>query len=162
LISAHLDGKLIEKYNIRSFPLRKGDTVKIIRGDKKIKGFETKVTEVNIKKGTIIVDGVTIAKADKKQVERPIQPSNVIITKLDLSDTLRRKRLEKLAKIEIKVEEEEEEKVEEEVKEEEIEEVEEEVKERKKEEKKVIEEVEGKEEKEEEKKEEKNKQRMEK
>jgi large subunit ribosomal protein L24 len=103
-MSAHLEPKLIEKYNIRSLPVRKGDTIKIVRGDKKIKGFEGKVIEVDLKSCKIAIEGVTSVKADRKEVQRYIHPSNVIITKLDLSDPLRRKRIEKKGKLTVPVE----------------------------------------------------------
>ncbi len=91
IVSSHLSDELFGKYGIRSIPVRKGDTVKIVRGN--FKGFEGKVSNVDLKKMKINVEGVLINKADKKQKPRWIDASNVIITKLDLSD---KKRLEKI------------------------------------------------------------------
>jgi len=79
------------KYNKRSVTVKKGDTVKIIRGG--LKGHIGKVASVDTKKMKITVEGATIAKADKSQVARPIDPSNVIITHLDLSDPWRSKKI---------------------------------------------------------------------
>jgi len=42
----------------------------------------------------IEVDGVVLTKSDGKQVARRIHPSNVVITKLDLSDPKRKEKLE--------------------------------------------------------------------
>ncbi len=101
MVSSHLSDELVEKYGIRSLPVRKGDTVKIIRG--LWKGTEGKVSSVDLKKMAISVEGVLISKADKKQVPRWIHASNVIITKLDLSDKVRYERLKNIAKLKNKV-----------------------------------------------------------
>jgi len=55
---------------------------------------------------------VLINKADKKQVSRWVDASNVLITKLDLSDKERLEKLKKVAQMKNKVVEEEGEKVE--------------------------------------------------
>jgi len=38
---------------------------------------------------TITVDGVSVTKSDGTEVPRPVQPSNVMITKLELKDEKR-------------------------------------------------------------------------
>ena len=91
MIASHLAEDLMLKYNKRSVPVKKGDTVKIIRGG--LKGHIGKVASVDTKKMKITMEGATIAKADKSQVARPIDPSNVIITHLDLSDPWRSKKI---------------------------------------------------------------------
>lgn len=91
MIASHLAEDLMLKYNKRSVPVKKGDTVKIIRGG--LKGHVGKVASVDTRKIKIRVEGATIAKADKSQVARPIDPSNVIITHLDLSDPWRSKKI---------------------------------------------------------------------
>lgn len=97
-ISAHLCEELLLKYNVRAIPVRKGDTVKILRGGTGIKGVENKVATIDTKHMKITVEGVTIAKSDKKQVALSLDPSNVLLTKLDLSDPLRREKLDSLAR----------------------------------------------------------------
>ncbi|MHB8586020.1 MAG: 50S ribosomal protein L24 [Thermoplasmatota archaeon] len=87
-VSSHLSDDLIKKYDRRTIVLRKGDTVRVIRGD--FRGTTGKVLEVDPKARRVQVEGVTVTKADKTQRPRPISPSNLIITKLDLSDKLRR------------------------------------------------------------------------
>jgi large subunit ribosomal protein L24 len=94
MVSAHLDSTLMREYNVRSVPVRKGDTVKVIRGSKDIKGSENKVASIDLKKYKIIIENITIPKADGTQTERPVDPSDVIITKLDLSDSWRKRKLE--------------------------------------------------------------------
>lgn len=96
MVSAHLDSSLMREYNIRSVPVRKGDTVKVIRGSSEIKGSENKVASVDLKNYKIIVENITIPKADGTQTERPVDPSDVIITKLDLSDSWRKRKLDSL------------------------------------------------------------------
>jgi len=91
LMSAHLSYELRDKYHRRSFPIRVGDRVKILRGE--FKGVEGKVTEVNREKQAIYVENVTAKKADGTSVNRPIHVSNVMITELNLDDPYRKKAL---------------------------------------------------------------------
>ena len=96
MISAHLDSPLMTEYNVRSLPVRKGDTVKILRGAKDFKKSEAKVASVDLKECKLIIENITIPKADGTQKPKPIDPSDVILTKLDLSDPLRKKKLDAL------------------------------------------------------------------
>ncbi|MHC1593431.1 MAG: 50S ribosomal protein L24 [Methermicoccaceae archaeon] len=86
-LAAHLSSELREEHGRRSLPVKTGDTVKVVRGD--FSDTEAKVGGVHCGSGTILVDGVSVMKADGTEVPRPIHPSNVIITKLDLSDERR-------------------------------------------------------------------------
>jgi len=105
------------RYKMRSVPVIRGDTVKVMRGS--YRGMTGKVRRVNVRKQRIEVEGVTITKVDGKKVPYPVHASNVMITKLNLTDPWRRRKLEK------KLTEEERKKVEEEA-EEQIKEMEEE------------------------------------
>ncbi len=87
LMGAMLSPELREKHKIKTIPVRAGDVVKVLRGDNK--GKEGKVAAVNLAKLTITVDGVSVAKADGTEVPRPVQPSNVMITKLETKDAMR-------------------------------------------------------------------------
>ncbi|MGP3666982.1 MAG: 50S ribosomal protein L24 [Candidatus Bathyarchaeota archaeon] len=91
IVSAHLSMDLRLKYNRRSFSIRSGDVVQIVRGD--YKGMEGKVVKVDYKNYRITVEGITREKADGKTVFIPIHPSNVIIKKLNLDDKWRLERL---------------------------------------------------------------------
>lgn len=91
-LSSHLEENLLLKYDKRRIPIVKGDTVKIMRGA--FKGHENKVTKVHLKKHTVEIEGVTLTKADGKQIAKPVHPSNLLITKLNLTDKWRRQRLE--------------------------------------------------------------------
>ncbi|MBC8521321.1 MAG: 50S ribosomal protein L24 [Candidatus Syntrophoarchaeum sp.] len=86
-MSAALSDELRDKYGKRSFPLRKGDTVRVVRGDDK--GKEGKVRTVDLKGEKITVEGVVVARSDLSEVPRTVHPSNVVITKLELKDKLR-------------------------------------------------------------------------
>ncbi|NLT37525.1 MAG: 50S ribosomal protein L24 [Methanomassiliicoccus sp.] len=94
-VSSHLSKELSKEYGLRSLQVRKGDTIRIMRGDEDILGMEGRVAAVFTRTGRVSVDGVTIAKADGTQTARPVHASKVEIIKLDLSDP---KRKEKLAK----------------------------------------------------------------
>ena len=94
-IHVHLSKGLRDKYKLRSFGLRKGDEVKILRG--KFKGKVGKVEKVVSKKSQVFIEGIQAQKADGTNTKVPIHPSNLMITGLDLSDKLRK------AKVEIKV-----------------------------------------------------------
>ena len=91
LMSAHLSPELREKYGRRSFPIRVGDRVKILR--REFKGVEGKVTGVDRKRQRVMVENVTIKKADGTTVPKPIHVSNVMIIELNLDDEYRKKAL---------------------------------------------------------------------
>ena len=91
--AAHLEEGLLLKYDKRAIPVIKGDTVKVMRGN--FRGHEDKVAEVNMKDRTIEIEGITMTKAKGDKIARPIHPSNVMITKLNLTDKWRRKKLER-------------------------------------------------------------------
>ena len=92
-MAAHLEENLLLRYDKRSIPIIKGDTVKVMRGS--FKGHEDKVAHVNVKKRHIEIEGLTLTKADGKKIAKFINPSNVMILKLNLTDKWRRKKLER-------------------------------------------------------------------
>jgi large subunit ribosomal protein L24 len=100
LISSHLCGDsgndLIKQYNCRAIPVIKGDIVRVVRGDKDIVGKEALVTEIFTRNLTIGLEGINVKKADGSEITRKIAPSNVIITKLNLSDPKRKEKLDRL------------------------------------------------------------------
>ncbi|PKL59291.1 MAG: 50S ribosomal protein L24 [Methanomicrobiales archaeon HGW-Methanomicrobiales-4] len=91
LLHAPLSKELREKYNQRSIRVIKGDTVKVVRGDHV--GTVGPVDFVLAKKAKIVVDGVSVKKADGTEVPRPIDPSNVMVTELNLEDKRREQKL---------------------------------------------------------------------
>ncbi|MGB9960504.1 MAG: 50S ribosomal protein L24 [Candidatus Bathyarchaeales archaeon] len=96
-LAAPLSPELRKSYRTRSLPVRSGDTVRIMRGDRK--GFEGKVTRVDRKKYRIYVEGLTREKVDGTTIFVPVHPSKVMITKLNLDDKWRKKILERKKKV---------------------------------------------------------------
>ena len=93
LVTAPLSRELREKYGVRRLPVRKGDKVKVMRGD--FKGRVGEVVRVDLKRVALHIDGILLNKADGTQVFRPIHPSNVMIVSLNLNDDWRKKIIER-------------------------------------------------------------------
>jgi large subunit ribosomal protein L24 len=91
-MSSHLSKDLKKKYLRRSFPIRKGDSVKIVRGE--FKGLSGKITDVDRTSYSVKVDAAKKKNVKGTEVEVPIHPSNLIITEFDLKDELRRRSIE--------------------------------------------------------------------
>ena len=106
--SAPLSGDLKKAHNTNALPVRRGDSVRIMRGDRK--GFEGKVASVDRTNYRVFVEGVTREKVDGSTVLVPIHPSKVMITGLNLEDKWRREILERKSKKAEKLEEKTEEK----------------------------------------------------
>jgi large subunit ribosomal protein L24 len=92
-LSAPLSKDLKEKHRLDNIELRKGDTVKIARGD--FKGIEGKVVKVFPELGRITIEGVTREKLKGGTVPVKVHASKVIVTGLNLDDKARRKGLER-------------------------------------------------------------------
>lgn len=92
LISSSLSENLKKQYDKRSLPVRKGDTIKIMRGE--YKGVEGKVEKVNTIKGRLSIEGVQREKIKGGQVKVQIHASNVQISSLHLDDKYRKNKLE--------------------------------------------------------------------
>jgi large subunit ribosomal protein L24 len=99
-LSAHLSKELREKFNRRSFPLRKGDEVEVMRG--KFKKRTGKVSRVDLKELKVYIDGITRKKVDGSEVQVPFHPSNLKIINLNLEDKKRLKALTRTVKKEEK------------------------------------------------------------
>ena len=84
-----LSKELREELKKRNAQVRKGDTVKVMRGDHA--GTEGLVEDVDLKRCIIKVAGVSNIRADGTEVPRSLHPSNVKIIKLDLEDAKREK-----------------------------------------------------------------------
>lgn len=91
--AALLSPELRKSYGTRSLPVRSGDTVRVMRGDRK--GFEGKVSRVDRESYRIYVEGLTREKVDGTTIFVPVHPSKVMITKLNLDDKWRKKILER-------------------------------------------------------------------
>lgn len=93
LMSAHLSKELREKYKRRSFPLRKGDKVKVMRGQ--FKGLEGKVIDLDYKNYRVYVEGAVLKKSTGETAYYPIHPSNLMILELNLEDKAREEALKR-------------------------------------------------------------------
>ena len=91
-IASHLAENLLLKYDRRSLPVVKGDTVKIMRGN--FRGHEDKISKVNVKDQTVEIEGVTLTTAKGTKIAKPIHASTLLITKLNVTDKWRRRKLE--------------------------------------------------------------------
>jgi large subunit ribosomal protein L24 len=89
--ASHLSSELILKYYRRSMPIITGDEVKVLRGDSK--GKSGKVVVVDHKTRRVVVEGITHKKADGTDVGMPLDPSNLLIVRLNLEDQRRRVKL---------------------------------------------------------------------
>jgi large subunit ribosomal protein L24 len=92
LLAAHLSAELRTSHGTKSFPVRTGDTVRVVRGDHK--GVEGKITRVDLTKYRIYVEGLTREKVDGTTINVPVHPSKVIVTRLNLDDKWRKEILE--------------------------------------------------------------------
>ncbi len=79
-LNVHLSLTLREKYHMRSLQLRKGDKVKIMRGD--YKGNEATVERISIVRLRVYLSGLTYNKKDGTRVSIPFRPSNLMIIEL--------------------------------------------------------------------------------
>lgn len=87
MVSAHLSKELRKEHGTRAVPLRKGDEVVLMRGkQRKVKGT---VEIVDLKRLRVFVKGVSRKKVNGAEVLAPLQPSNLMITKLNLEDKRR-------------------------------------------------------------------------
>lgn len=85
-LHVHLDSTLRKKHETRSIRIRKGDTVKVLRGQ--FKGTVGKVDRVDMHKVKVYVNGVDRPKRDGSKSLLPLHPSNLMITSL-VSDKMR-------------------------------------------------------------------------
>ncbi len=91
--SAPLSPSLKTQYGTRSMPIIRDDTVQITKGDRRLS--EGKVLRVDSKREKIYIEGVTRTRMDGSTVQLPIRPENVMITRLNLDDRIRREKLER-------------------------------------------------------------------
>ena len=88
LMAAHLSSELVASRGVKTLPVRKGDTVRIERGDNK--GFEGKVSRVDPKHFRIYLEGLTREKTDGTNIFISVHPSKVQIRNLNLDDKRRK------------------------------------------------------------------------
>jgi large subunit ribosomal protein L24 len=87
LLAAPLSEDLRKTQGRRSYPVKKGDIVKIVRGD--FAGVEGKVTDVDTRRRRLFVEGVTREMTSGSSTNVSVHSSKVVITKLNLDDKWR-------------------------------------------------------------------------
>jgi large subunit ribosomal protein L24 len=85
-LAGHLSKDLRKKMGKRGISLRKGDTVRIMRG--KHFGKEGKITGVDYKKGLVFVEKITRKKSDGTEIPVGIPASKLLV--LDIASDERR------------------------------------------------------------------------
>ncbi len=86
-MSAPLSDELRASQGRRSYPVRKGDTVKILRGD--FAGVEGKITDIDTRRQRLFIEGVQREKTAGTSTNVSVNSSKVMITKLNLDDKWR-------------------------------------------------------------------------
>lgn len=85
--AAPLSPELKKQHKTNAIPVRVGDVVRIMRGERK--GVEGKVSSVDRKNYRVFIEGVTREKVDGTAIPAPVHPSKVMLTKLNLDDKRR-------------------------------------------------------------------------
>ena len=93
LMAAPLAPELIKSRGVKSLPVRKGDTVRVMRGDRK--GFEGKISRIDLKNYRLYVEGLTREKVDGTTIFISLHPSKVMIKNLNLDDKWRKEAVER-------------------------------------------------------------------
>ncbi len=88
MMAATLSRDLRKKYKRRSMSVRKGDMVKVLRGE--FKKRTGKIGGVDARKYRVFVDGIDMVKRDGSKVKIGIQASKVQILELNLDDKARK------------------------------------------------------------------------
>lgn len=88
-LSAPLSKELKTKHAKNSAPLRKGDTVKIMRGQ--FKKQTGKIARTHLKLSKVYIEGIELTKKDGTKSQYPIHASNVQVITLTLEDQKRKK-----------------------------------------------------------------------
>ena len=87
LMTSLLSKELRKKYNKRSLRVRKGDKVKVMRGQ--FKGIQGVVESVDLKNYKINIENVQINKKDGTTTYYPVHPSNLMLIELYKDDKRR-------------------------------------------------------------------------
>ncbi len=87
-MASPLSPELLAQRGVKALPVRKGDTVRILRGDHK--GFEGKVSRVDLKHYRVFLEGLTREKVDGTTVFVALHPSKIMIRTLNLDDKVRK------------------------------------------------------------------------
>lgn len=83
-IAVSLVPDLRSRYGTRNVTVRKGDTVKVAKGE--FRNVIGKVNRVDVKKGIVFVDGAERVRKDGTKSFIPLQPSSLLLTEIYLED----------------------------------------------------------------------------
>ena len=89
-MTAKLAKELAKKHGIKRLAVRKGDKVRIARGQ--FRGRTGKVNRADPSRVRIYIDGIDRTKTEGSKAFYPVHPSNVIIIELSLEDRRRIKK----------------------------------------------------------------------
>ena len=89
-----LSRALREKYGRRTVRVIAGDTIKVIRGE--YSGIDGQVEKVNMKRGSLAIEGIQREKVRGGNVKVEINSTNVIVTDLDLDDKYRQALIQRI------------------------------------------------------------------
>lgn len=104
LMAAPLSKELATSKGAKTLPVRKGDTIRIMRGDHA--GFEGKVSRIDLKRYRIFIEGLTREKVDGTNIFVAVHPSKVMIRSLNLDDKWRKAIVERKHELELPTKEE--------------------------------------------------------
>jgi large subunit ribosomal protein L24 len=90
MVSAHLSKELRKAYKRRSMTLRKGDEVRIMKGE--FRGTFGKIEDIDLQKLKVTIENVKKRKITGQEMPARLDPSNLLITKLELGDKKRLRR----------------------------------------------------------------------
>ncbi len=88
MLKCRLDEFLREEHSTRSLVPKKGDLVRIMRGQ--FRETEGKIVRIDYSKIRVYVDSSTSTKSDGKEIQIPVHPSNLMLVKLELDDERKR------------------------------------------------------------------------
>ena len=94
MLRSPLSRALREKYGRRNIRVIAGDTIKVMRGE--YSGIEGKVEKVNMKRGSLAIEGIQREKVRGGNVKVEINSTNVVVTDLDLDDKLRQALIQRI------------------------------------------------------------------
>lgn len=77
LLSAHLSKELMQRTKKRAVTVKKGDRIKVMRGD--FRGKTGLVASVDYKNGAINVEGISKRNSRGVDVLVPLRPSNLMV-----------------------------------------------------------------------------------
>jgi large subunit ribosomal protein L24 len=86
-----LSRELRARFHLRSVPLRKGDTVRVMRGS--YVGREERVAKIDRRAYSVTLDNVTLKSGEEKLKPLPVRTNHLLIVRLNLADAWRRQSL---------------------------------------------------------------------